>query len=58
LEILLSWKATRDDLGELKLLTDDSRTMNYTTVEEKEQLMLETVETEIPEDDEEDEDVG
>jgi hypothetical protein len=32
--------------------------MNYTTVEEKEQLMLETVETEIPEDDEEDEDVG
>ena len=29
----------------------------YTTVEEKEQLMLETVETEIPEDDEEDEDV-
>jgi hypothetical protein len=29
----------------------------YTTVEEKEQLMLETVETEIQEDDEEDEDV-
>jgi hypothetical protein len=30
LELLLSWKATRDDLGKLKLLTDDSRTMSCT----------------------------
>ena len=28
MEPLLSWKATREDLGELKLLTDDLKTMS------------------------------
>ncbi len=45
---------------QIKLLTGDSRTMSYelyTTVEEEEQLMLATVEKEIPEDDKEDKEV-
>ena len=44
----------------IKLLTGDSRTMSYelyTTMEEEEQLMLATVEKEIPEEDKEDEEV-